>query len=387
MVGRVDLTPDPDRVQVRSFSVRIVASSDQNNSGLKQLKSRNDSGGDGLGEDDDDDEWEGVECTELDDAFSDATAFVAAVAADRLSQKVPNEVQLQLYGLYKIATEGPYQYTIVQRGDVPPLIEMLTSSDVQLKEMSAFALGRLAQDTHNQAGIILNGGITPLLNLLDSKSGPLQHNSAFSLYGLADNEVEGIVSLSYQDWSCSETPGRRVHFSGLELLLDLLESKSFKQQQAGSEAMYKLATKGISLSSVVLPRYHQPLRFDKKNREYDIVVESSISGKKDPEMWISMDGVVLVHVKNLQWKFRGNQTILVDKQPVQVMWDVHDWLFSNLGTGHGVFIFKLVMAESESDKEGSGYRGDNDSESKYYSTLGVDTTSEFNLFLIAWKIE
>ncbi|OMO93537.1 Acyl-CoA-binding protein, ACBP [Corchorus olitorius] len=36
-----------------------------------------------------------------------ATAFVAAAAADRLSQKVSSEVQLQLYGLYKIATEGP----------------------------------------------------------------------------------------------------------------------------------------------------------------------------------------------------------------------------------------------------------------------------------------
>ncbi|KAL4297467.1 hypothetical protein GQ457_12G006740 [Hibiscus cannabinus] len=68
---------------------------------------RNESDGDGLDADDDDDDWEGVECTELDDAFSAATAFVAAAAADRLSQKVPNEVQLQLYGLYKIATEGP----------------------------------------------------------------------------------------------------------------------------------------------------------------------------------------------------------------------------------------------------------------------------------------
>ncbi|KAL8160500.1 hypothetical protein V2J09_002037 [Rumex salicifolius] len=60
-----------------------------------------------LDDDDDDDDWEGVESTELDEAFSAATAFVAASAADRLSQKVPNEVQLQLYGLYKIATEGP----------------------------------------------------------------------------------------------------------------------------------------------------------------------------------------------------------------------------------------------------------------------------------------
>ncbi|XVF12698.1 hypothetical protein REPUB_Repub08aG0141600 [Reevesia pubescens] len=58
-------------------------------------------------DDDDDDDWEGVECTELDEAFSAATAFVAASAADRLSQEVSTEVQLQLYGFYKIATEGP----------------------------------------------------------------------------------------------------------------------------------------------------------------------------------------------------------------------------------------------------------------------------------------
>lgn len=56
---------------------------------------------------DSDDDWEGVESTELDEAFSAATAFVAAAAAGRASQKVSNEAQLQLYGLYKIATEGP----------------------------------------------------------------------------------------------------------------------------------------------------------------------------------------------------------------------------------------------------------------------------------------
>ncbi|KAG8390430.1 hypothetical protein BUALT_Bualt01G0082500 [Buddleja alternifolia] len=56
---------------------------------------------------DSDDDWEGVESTELDETFSAATAFVAATAADRASHKVSNELQLQLYGLYKIATEGP----------------------------------------------------------------------------------------------------------------------------------------------------------------------------------------------------------------------------------------------------------------------------------------
>ncbi|KAB2596834.1 acyl-CoA-binding domain-containing protein 1-like [Pyrus ussuriensis x Pyrus communis] len=54
---------------------------------------------------DSDDDWEGVESTELDELFSAATAFVAAAAVDR--QKVSSDAQLKLYGLYKIATEGP----------------------------------------------------------------------------------------------------------------------------------------------------------------------------------------------------------------------------------------------------------------------------------------
>ena len=37
------------------------------------------------------------------------------------------------------------QVHIVQRGAIEPLLEMLQSSDSQLKEMAAFAIGRLAQ--------------------------------------------------------------------------------------------------------------------------------------------------------------------------------------------------------------------------------------------------
>jgi hypothetical protein len=60
---------------------------------------------DGGGSSDGDSDWEGVESTELDEDFSAASAFVAASAASGTS--VPDEAQLRLYGLYKIATEGP----------------------------------------------------------------------------------------------------------------------------------------------------------------------------------------------------------------------------------------------------------------------------------------
>lgn len=57
--------------------------------------------------------------------------------------------------LGQFATAEPdYKAKIVQRGAVPPLIDMLRLDDVQLKEMAAFALGRLAQNSDNQAGIV-----------------------------------------------------------------------------------------------------------------------------------------------------------------------------------------------------------------------------------------
>lgn len=51
-------------------------------------------------------------------------------------------------------TDADTKAKIVQRGAVPPLINMLSSGDVQIKEMAAFALGRLAQNADNQTGIV-----------------------------------------------------------------------------------------------------------------------------------------------------------------------------------------------------------------------------------------
>lgn len=47
-----------------------------------------------------------------------------------------------------------FKARIVQRGAVPPLVEMLKIDDRQLREMAAFAIGRVAQNEDNQAGIV-----------------------------------------------------------------------------------------------------------------------------------------------------------------------------------------------------------------------------------------
>ncbi|KAI4364111.1 hypothetical protein MLD38_020246 [Melastoma candidum] len=108
-------------------------------------------------------------------------------------------------------------------------------------------------------------------------------------------------------------------------------------------------------------------------------------------MWIHIDGVSVIHVKSLNWKFRGNQTITVNRQPVQVFWDVHDWLFKSPGMGHGLFVFKPGLVEPESDKDGSSQGSDSDSSigSTYHSvrSTGGAGQPDFCLFLYAWRVE
>ncbi|KAL9269061.1 Acyl-CoA-binding domain-containing protein [Drosera capensis] len=103
-----------------------VVAEQGNVAGLDSVLGDEDDENDGVDDDDDDDDdWEGVESTELDEAFSAATAFVAATAADRVGSKVSNELQLQLYGLYKIATEGPCT------ARMPPAFKMTASAKWQ----------------------------------------------------------------------------------------------------------------------------------------------------------------------------------------------------------------------------------------------------------------
>lgn len=72
---------------------------------------------------------------------------------------------------------------------------------------------------------------------------------------------------------------------------------------------------------------------------HDIAIECDTGGINDPSLVISVDSKAVMQVKRLRWKFRGNQTILVDGLPVEVYWDVHSWFFGNV-TGNAVFLFQ-----------------------------------------------
>ncbi|MCL7049825.1 hypothetical protein MKW94_006331 [Papaver nudicaule] len=102
----------------------------------------------------------------------------------------------------------------------------------------------------------------------------------------------------------------------------------------------------------------------------DVTIDCKVGDKDDKEarLCFSIDGVEVIGIKRLKWKFRGNQKVVIDgKYPVHVSWDVYNWLFKSSsssssssppGNSHGVngnaavFMFRFENPfEFENDDE------------------------------------
>ncbi|XP_076929992.1 uncharacterized protein LOC143594614 [Bidens hawaiensis] len=131
-------------------------------------------------------------------------------------------------------------------------------------------------------------------------------------------------------------------------------------------------------------KFSTRLKFHEKGRSHELSIECKNKGVGDavaPTMEIRIDDRLMINVKHLHWKFRGNECIHFGKVRIEVYWDVHDWLFSP-GLRHALFIFKLAVpntspAISAASLPSSG------------SVDGFDPSelNEFCLFLYAWKVE
>lgn len=106
----------------------------------------------------------------------------------------------------------------------------------------------------------------------------------------------------------------------------------------------------------------------------------------DPELEVRIDGNLVLRVKHLHWKFRGNESFFVSKTKMEVFWDVHDWLFSS-GLRHGTFIFSPVSSSSSSSPLSAPSSAVTLTNQESGEDDNVDGSSRFSLFVYAWKIE
>lgn len=157
------------------------------------------------------------------------------------------------------------------------------------------------------------------------------------------------------------------------------------------------------------------VKFQEKGRLHEVSIECKLSSAEscrsindrldsnsadgvDPEMEIRIDGNLVNHTSHLQWKFRGNETIHLNKVRIEVYWDVHDWLFSS-GLRQVLFVFKPTLLSSSSSSVSmassppfSSSMTSTPLSSKKGSSGSVEGTqgsesANFCLFLYAWKVE
>ncbi|MED6222547.1 hypothetical protein PIB30_065476 [Stylosanthes scabra] len=89
-------------------------------------------------------------------------------------------------------------------------------------------------------------------------------------------------------------------------------------------------------------------RFSDVGSSHDIVIKFCTEeedegghGNDEVVLCVCMDEKRILQVKRVRWNFRGNQTVFVDGLVVDMMWDIHDWLFFDQNNkGSAVFLFR-----------------------------------------------
>ncbi|KAI3806005.1 hypothetical protein L1987_21894 [Smallanthus sonchifolius] len=129
--------------------------------------------------------------------------------------------------------------------------------------------------------------------------------------------------------------------------------------------------------------YSTRAQFCGKGQVHDIMIECNLVGVNDPCLLIRVDGKTVMQVKHLRWKFRGNYTILVDGLPVEVYWDVHNWLFGKL-SGEANFLFQTCLS---AEKMWASQSNLDPSWSNSFRRDPHSHSLAFSLVLCAWKNE
>lgn len=68
----------------------------------------------------------------------------------------------------------------------------------------------------------------------------------------------------------------------------------------------------------------------------------------DTRLCFAVDDVKVLEIKHLKWKFRGNEKVDVEGVPVQISWDVYNWVFGDeKDHGHAIFMFRFDEDDEE----------------------------------------
>ncbi|KAL0285007.1 UNVERIFIED_CONTAM: hypothetical protein Scaly_2832500 [Sesamum calycinum] len=165
--------------------------------------------------------------------------------------------------------------------------------------------------------------------------------------GIDDNTQQCLCKVDIKPWLFSKKKGTKsleADSSKIDIYWDLSSAK-FGSGPEPLEGFYV----GIVFQTNDSASWgHEKRSFQESStkaqfcdmgRVHDLVIECDTNTAVEPCLTIRLDTKLIMQVKRLPWKFRGNHTILVDGLAIEVFWDVHNWLFGT-SLGNAVFMFK-----------------------------------------------
>ncbi|KAF8394408.1 hypothetical protein HHK36_020616 [Tetracentron sinense] len=194
--------------------------------------------------------------------------------------------------------------------------------------------------------------------------------------GIDDSSNQCLCKVDIKPWSFSKRKGSKnleVDSSRIDIYWDLSSAKFgsepeplegfylaivFDQEMAlllgdlKKEAYKKTNAIPVPSNAIFIAKrehifgkkiFGTKAQFCDNGQIHDVTIECDMVGLNDPCLLIHIDGKTVMQVKRLRWKFRGNHTILIDGLPVEVFWDVHNWLFGS-ALGNAVFMFQTCLS-------------------------------------------
>ncbi|XVE76024.1 hypothetical protein DITRI_Ditri12bG0139800 [Diplodiscus trichospermus] len=180
-----------------------------------------------------------------------------------------------------------------------------------------------------------------------SNSHQLRKNKGSKTFKSCNSEIEVFWDVSNAQYMNGPEPSTRFSVivlvdSELCLLLgDMNEEVRQKKIQSEQQPAPKFSLVSRSEYFIGSTVYSTKAQFCDTGLAHDILIKCSgeEEGWRNPVLSVCIDQKKIFQVKRLRWNFRGNQIIFLDGLLVDVMWDLHDFLFKQT-SGRAVFMFR-----------------------------------------------
>ncbi|OMO82088.1 hypothetical protein CCACVL1_12085 [Corchorus capsularis] len=188
---------------------------------------------------------------------------------------------------------------------------------------------------------------SPSATKFNSNSQELRTEKGSKTFKSCNSEIEVIWDVSDAQYMNGPEPSTRFYVivlvdSKLCLLLgDMMNEELLHIQKIQSEKP-KFSLVSRSEKFIGNSVYSTKVQFCDNGLAHDILIKCSgeEEGWRNPVLSVCIDQKRIFQVKRLRWNFRGNQIIFLDGLLVDMMWDLHDWLFKQTSGGCAVFMFR-----------------------------------------------